>query len=90
VTPDGLVASIYGPFDGRAGDWQMFKESGLQEKITGYAKDEEGEQLYVYGDKAFYLEQGVIGAYRAQRHVGLTTEESVFNTYMAKQRMSVE
>jgi len=90
VTPDGLVASMYGPFEGRAGDWGMFKESGLQEKITGFAKDEEGEQLYVYGDKAFYLEQGVIGAYRAQRHVGLTTEELVFNTYMAKQRMSVE
>lgn len=90
VVPDGLVASMYGPFEGRAGDWGMFKESGLEEKITGYAKDEKGDQLYVYGDKAFYLEQGVIGAYRAQRNVGLTTDEAVFNAYMAKQRMSVE
>ncbi|RPA97931.1 hypothetical protein L873DRAFT_1689322, partial [Choiromyces venosus 120613-1] len=90
VVPDRLVATMYGPFEGRAGDWGMFKESGLQENITRYVKDEEGDQLYVYRDKVFYLEQGVIGAYCAQRNEELTLEESVFNAYMAKQRMSVE
>jgi len=44
----------------------------------------------VYRDKAFHLGQGVIGAYRAHKDVGLAAEESVFNAYMAKQRMSVD
>lgn len=90
VTPDGLIASIYGPFEGRCGDWAMFKESGLQEKIINSAFDSTGDQLYVYGDKAFYLEEGVIGAYRARRNIGLSAAESIFNSYMAKQRMAVE
>jgi len=68
----------------------MFKESGLQANRTEYVKDKEGDRLYVYRDKAFYLEPGVIGAYRAQKDVGLAAEEFVFNAYMAKQRMSVE
>jgi len=55
------------------------------------ARDEEGDQIYIYGDKAFYLGDGVIGAFRAWRNIStLTVEESVFTAYMAKQRMSVE
>lgn len=90
VTPDGLIASIYGPFEGRCGDWAMFKECGLQDRILSSAHDTSGDQLYIYGDKAFYLEEDVIGAYRAKRNVSLSAAESIFNAYMAKQRMAVE
>jgi len=49
-----------------------------------------GDQVYLYGDKAFYLEPGVIGAFRAGRNTPLKVEESVFNAYTAKRRISVE
>jgi len=80
---------MYCPFEGRDGDWGRFKKSGLQEKITTCAKDKGGHQLFVYGNKAFYLKQGVIGVYPAKTNEELTAEESVFKTSMAKQQMSV-
>ena len=90
VVPDGLIACIYGPYEGRAGDWGMLKESGLQQKIIDHARDTDGDRVYVYMDKAFYLEEGVIGAYRMRRGQELSAEEGTFNSFIAKQRMCVE
>jgi hypothetical protein len=38
----------------------------------------------------FFLEEGVIGAYRSRNGIALIEDESVFNVYMAKQRMAVD
>jgi hypothetical protein len=89
VTPDGLLSCFQGPYEGSRGDWAMWKE-GMQDVVVENAYDEEGDRVYLYGDAAFYLEDGVIGAYRRRRGIPLSEEESVFNAYMAKQRMAVE
>lgn len=33
VTSDGLISSLIGPFEGPKGDWPVFIESGLEEKL---------------------------------------------------------
>ena len=89
VTPDSIISCIYGPYEGKRGDWGMWKE-GMHEVVVENAKDSDGDRVYLYGDKAFYLEDGIIGAYRQEQGIELTQEESIFNPYMAKQRMAVE
>ena len=89
VTPDGIISCIYEPYEGKRGDWGMWKE-GMQEMVVENAKDSDGDRVYLYGNKAFYLEDGIIGAYRQEHGIELTQEESIFNAYMAKQRMAVE
>jgi hypothetical protein len=79
-----------GGYEGQVGDPKMFKDSGLQECSVGNCFNEQGEELYVYGDKAFYMEQGVIGAYRARRNRPINRDESIYNAYMAKQWMPIE
>jgi len=68
----------------------MFIDCGLPNQVLQYVKDMEGDQAYFYGDKAFYLEPGMIGACRAARNPPITIEEWVFNSYTVKRRMSVE
>jgi len=89
VTPDELISCLEGPYEGRRGDWAMWKD-GMQEIVLEKAWDGDGDRVYLFGDRAFFLEEGVIGAYRRERGIPLTEDESVFNTYMAKQRMAVE
>ena len=62
----------------------MFKKCGLQLTISENARDEKGDRVYIYCDRAFFLEDGVIGASLARRNIPLIVEESIFNTYMAK------
>ena len=47
-------------------------------------------RVCLFGDEASFLEDGVIGAYRAPNGISLTEDESVFNAYLAKQRIAVE
>ena len=89
ATPDGLISCLEGPYEGRKGDWGMWKD-GLQELVLEKAWDDDGDRVYLFGDRAFYLEEGVIGAFQGRNGVALTEDESVFNAYMAKQRMAVE
>ena len=88
VTPDGLLSCFQGPYEGSRGNWAMWKE-GMQQSVVENAYEEE-DRVYLYGDAAFYQEYGVIGAYRRRNGIPLTEGGSVFNAYMAKQRMAVE
>ena len=73
----------------RKGDWGMWREE-LQKTVVRKAWDEYGDCVYLFGDGAFFLGDGAIGAYRSLNWVALTEDEFVFNAYMAKQRMAVE
>ena len=69
----------------------MWKEpEGLQNVVLEKAWDDDGDRVYLFGDRAFFLEEGVIGAYCRANGIPLTEDESIFNAYMAKQRMAVE
>ena len=39
----------------------------------------DGDRVYLFGDRAFFLEDGVIGAYSARNGIPLTKDESIFN-----------
>src|SRR5688572_14573541 len=53
----GLLSCFQGPYEGSRGDLAMWKD-GMQELIVQNAYDEEGDRVYLYGDAAFYLEDG--------------------------------
>ncbi|RPA97587.1 hypothetical protein L873DRAFT_1918868 [Choiromyces venosus 120613-1] len=89
TTPDGMISCTVGPYEGKRGDWSMWKD-GMQEMVIENMRDSKRDRMYLYGDRAFYLEDGVIGAYRQHNGIELTLEESIFNAYMAKQRMAIE
>jgi hypothetical protein len=89
VTPDGLLACVRGPYEGKMGDWGMYKDD-MDEILRQKAFDLDGERVYVFGDKGFFLEECVIGAFRAAAGSELSEEEEIFNAYMAKERMAVE
>jgi hypothetical protein len=96
VTPDGLITHLKGPYEGRACDWGMLKDSGLLENLKQSSHDREGNQLWVYGDAGYGLEEGLLSSFRAQgatanrEAVPLTVEQEVFNAGMARQRIVVE
>ena len=50
----------------------------------------DGDRVYLFGDRAFFLDDGVIRTYRSLNGIALTEDESLFNVYMAKQRIVVE
>jgi hypothetical protein len=89
VTPDGLVSCLAGPYEGSKSDWGMWTD-GLEKLLLKNARNPEGERVYVFGDKGFFMEEGIIGSYRRNAGIPLTIEELRFNSYMAKQRIAVE
>ena len=91
VTPDGLIPSLAGPFEGRCNDWYMFQESGvfrrLQQMIVPGRRD-----LFLYGDPAYHdINYYCIAPFRDPRaHGNLSREQCEFNKRLASVRISVE
>jgi hypothetical protein len=56
--------------------------------MSGHTRD--SDRVYVYGDKGFYLEECVIGAFRASASAELSEDQEIFNEYMTRERMAVE
>jgi hypothetical protein len=92
VTPDGLISCLAGPYEGRKSDWGMWidRRDGLQDLVVNKARGEQDERLYVFGDKGFFMEEGIIAAYRRNAGIPLSMDELRFNAYMARQRIAVE
>lgn len=83
VTPNGLIANLFGPVEGRRHDAFMLAESNLlQELETGDFRN-----YCLYGDPAYPLRPVLMAPYRG---AVLSPEEQQFNTTMAKLRQAVE
>lgn len=54
VTPDGLISSLYGPRLAPDGDWKLWKECGIEERLRALFNTP-GSLLYLYGDAAYFL-----------------------------------
>ena len=93
VTPDGLRASVGGPFPGLVADWIVWCSSGivaiLQDWLTQNGVSEE-ERLYGYGDSAYASAFGVMGLFVEQVNKPLTREQEAANVVMSGQRIVVE
>jgi len=90
TTPDGVISSISGPFEGRMSDWGIWVESKLQNKLLAHAYKTNGEETFLYGDGAYTLQRGIIGSYRAGPNAELSAQQKLFNTCMSRRRICVE
>ena len=87
VTPNGLIANLHGPYDGRKHDSGMLTESCLLAQLQQHSFGANGNPLCIYGDPAYPLRIHFQCPFRGQ---GLTQAQQQFNTAMSKVRISVE
>ncbi|XP_045166893.2 uncharacterized protein LOC123530214 isoform X2 [Mercenaria mercenaria] len=87
VTPNGLIANMFGPVEGRRHDAGMLRETGLLDTLRQKMTMADGTIYSLYGDPAYPIHPHLIGPFRGHR---LSNEEQVFNTKMSSVRVSVE
>lgn len=85
VTPNGLIANMFGPVEGRRHDAALLAESGILNRITYFAED--NSPLCLYGDAAYPLSPHLLCPYK---NAILTQEQQAFNTGMSGAREAVE
>lgn len=84
--PNGLIAHLFGPIEGRRHDAFMLGESGLNHILQRFRKSD-GEPYIIYGDPAYGITRNILATFRGAR---LTTDQQEFNSQMSKVRCSVE
>lgn len=91
TTPDGLIVHASEPYLGPANDWQMFFDSGVEDKLRDIFAGRD-EELYLYGDSAYRDCFGVIEPFRpvAGGWRYLTDEQRRANYFHSSARISVE
>ena len=86
MVPNGLIANLYGPVEGKRHDCALLRESRILEKMV-HMHNADGVAMAVYGDPAYVMRDHIYcpfqGAY-------LTEEEKAFNSSMSKARICVE
>ena len=88
VAPNGLIANLYGPIEGRRHDAAMLAMSGLMGELEQYSFAPDGEALCIYGDPAYPHRIHLQCPF--QQRQGLTPEQQAFNHSMSQVRVSVE
>ena len=87
VAPNGLIASLFGPVEGRRHDSGMLIDSGLLQELSQYSFAPDGTPLCVYDDPAYPLRVHLQGPFKG---ANLTPAEQQFNKAMSQVRVSVE
>jgi hypothetical protein len=95
TTPDGLMSHMAGPWEGHCGDFRMYTESRLRDKLEEVNRNAAGEdipadRLYIYGDPAYGLTYGILSGYKVQPGRPLTEQQQQMNARMSGVRISVE
>ena len=83
--PNGLIANLFGPIEGKRHDSFMLGESGLQEQLRNIRKPN-GEPYGLYGDPAYGVTNNIVVPFRG---ADLTAPQKHFNKGMSKVRVSV-
>lgn len=89
AAPNGLVANLFGPVEGRRHDSGMLADSGLLEKLQQHSFAPDGTLLCVYGDPAYPLRPHLQAPFKRAVLV-LTPQQEAWNKSMSKVRVSVE
>ena len=87
VTPNGMIANLFGPLEGRRHDSALLARSGLLQDLQQHSIAPNGDLLCIYGDPAYPLRQ------QLQRSFGgahLTPDQRQYNQAMSSVRVSVE
>ena len=88
VAPNGLIANLYGPVEGRRHDSAMLAMSNLLPQLAQHSFNPNGQPLCIYGEPAYPHRLHLQRPF--QRRAGLTEEEQAFNQSMSQVRVSVE
>ncbi|XP_071944737.1 uncharacterized protein [Antedon mediterranea] len=86
VTPNGLIANLFGPIEGCRHDAFMLRESNLLQQLERYAVRLNGDPLCIYGDPAYPLRVHLQAPFKGN----LTQGQQDFNRSMSQARVSVE
>lgn len=87
TAPNGLIAHLYGPVEGRRHDAYMLRESGLLDELEARSHDPQGNVLCIYGDPAYPLRPQLQAPFPT---INMTAEQEAFNAAMSRVRISVE
>ncbi|XP_033110693.1 uncharacterized protein LOC117111813 [Anneissia japonica] len=83
TTPNGLIAHLFGPVEGRSHDVYILREPGLLPELEARSYDPDGNVLCIYGDPAYPLRPQLQAPFPGNNH-------QAFNASMSKVRISVE
>ena len=86
VTPNGLIAHMFGPIEGRRHDAFMLSESGLQSKLQNFNQPN-GQPYVLYGDPAYRLSRNILSPFRGTH---ISSQQQEFNRKMSAVRICVE
>ena len=87
ATPDGLVAFLHGPYEGKRHDSGILRESGLLHLLEEHSISEAGDVMCIYGDTAYPLRPQLQAPFKGAQ---LTANEHLWNSRMSSCRVSVE
>ena len=87
ATPSGMIASLYGPVEGRRHDSGMLAMSGLLPELERFSRDRLGNILSIYGDSAYPLRPQLLTPFPG--HIIPRNHED-WNKAMSEVRVSVE
>lgn len=87
VAPNGLVANLFGPVEGKRHDSAMLAESGLLQKLNQFSHAPDGTVLCIYGGPAYPIRTHLLSPFKG---AGLTAVQQEFNKSMSKVRIAVE
>ena len=87
VAPNGLIANLYGPIEGKRHDSGMLAMSRLLGKLQTHSHGVNGNLLCIYGDPAYPLRPHLQAPFRG---AVLTPDQHAWNKSMSVVRVSVE
>ena len=88
--PNGIVANLFGPVEGRRHDAGMLKDSSVLAALQQVAYNPAGDVLCIYGDPAYPLRPQLMCPYKVGDVQVLTPQMRAFNKAMSEVRVSVE
>ena len=87
ATPNGLVANLCGPVEGRRHDSGMLANSSILPLLQEYSVNQNGNQLSIYGDLTYPLRPQLQAPFSNPQ---LNPQLAAYNTAMSKARAGVE
>ena len=87
ATPNGMIANLYGPVEGKRHDSAMLHMSGLLGELQNRAVNQNGDVLCIYGDPAYPLRPQLQAPFSKN---GITDAKKKYNSAMSSVRVSVE
>ena len=81
-TPNGLIANMYGPLEGRGHDAFMLGVSGLSDQLSNFNRPN-GEPYVICANSAYGLSRKILGPFHG---AAVTREQQKFNKTMSRVR----